>query len=197
MRIQCELHRSCISDVTHITANFGIESSQCRSRTSGDLRWQHLFQSASRCSGWTMGGPKGDQPDVQDPRSSRIAIPPWMTTSWLQRERVALPPDALARRTPQQSISDGRTRDLVVEFDSLRETIPFDVQCQTGGDNQALDKRASGITLPRRAGNDSGNSCLHSTQRLDRCASRHSRLVQVLRASLRWTGGGCLRTRRR
>jgi transcriptional regulator with XRE-family HTH domain len=41
-----------------------------------------------------------------------------------EKEWLSLPLDAFAGRTPQELIADGRIRDLVVEFDRLREGQP-------------------------------------------------------------------------
>jgi hypothetical protein len=41
-----------------------------------------------------------------------------------EKEWLSSPLEAFARRTPQELISEGRIRDLVVEFDRLREGQP-------------------------------------------------------------------------
>jgi transcriptional regulator with XRE-family HTH domain len=42
-----------------------------------------------------------------------------------EKERLSTPHEAFAGRTPQKLISEGRIRDLVVEFDRLREGQPI------------------------------------------------------------------------
>ncbi len=56
-----------------------------------------------------------------------------------EKEWLSSPLEAFAGHTPQELISEGRIRDLVVEFDRLRRDSPFELQFQTARSNQAMD----------------------------------------------------------